>query len=307
MPPAAGNGTPGRHWGPRADPGWRSKQLSTRTSPWRYGFSAYGMPPEHFRTKALDLWNRGFRALEVFAVGDAVTPEVFGRYTEAIGGVRDETGFAISVHLPTTDCNPLARNRRVARGAVDSQRAGLEWAGSLGAKLAVLHLGSATARPAQPAGPSGPEYFGRSWEQARAVLRELAEAADVAGVTLTVENLIGPSELATRPAHMLELLDHPDLEGVGLTVDLSHAQLSGWDPAEFLRIVAPRLRHVHANDTDGQGDRHWPLGRGQLALGPVMAELRRLGFAGTLLLEVDAPPEELDHNRGLCEALAAEA
>lgn len=275
-----------------------------RGARWRYGFSAYPHPEaEAFRTKCLTLLRGGFAAMEVFAVGDVVDPEAFARYTEAIRGVVAASRAHLSVHLPTTDCNPLSRNRRVRQGALESQKAGIAWAGALGAELAVLHLGSTAVRTQTPSGPAS-TYFGGAWDLARSVLRELAHCAEEAGLALTVENLIGAGDVPTHPDHLLDLLDDPGTAGVGVTVDLSHALLAGWEPADYLRRVAPRVRHVHANDTDGQADRHWPLGEGRLAWRQAVAALREIGFPGTLLLEVDAPAEVLGANRAGIAAAA---
>lgn len=245
--------------------------------------------------------------MEVFAIGDAVSPARLDAYSRAIRHVREQSGARLSVHLPTTDCNPLARNRRVARAAVDSQRAGLEWAAEIGARTAVLHLGSVSGLQPSPAGTTAQDHFGAAWERARAVLAELAACARSQGITLTVENLIGASEVATLAEHLLALVDGPDLGEVGITVDLSHAVLSGEDPGALIAAVAPRLRHVHANDTDGVADRHWPLGQGVVPLAAAVDALTRADFAGTLVLEIDSPADVLLANRELVARLAGEA
>ena len=273
---------------------------------WRYGFSAYAShDSDAFGAKCLRLLADGFEAMEVFAIGDAVPPAFFDAYTEAIARVRAQAPVRLSVHLPTTDCNPLARNRRVRRGAIDSQRAGLEWAARIGAELAVLHLGSAPPRRPSPPGTSAADHYGPAWAVAIEVLGELTAEAARTGIRLTVENLIGPGEVAAHPDYLLDLLAGAEMGAVDVTCDLSHALLAGWDPGDFIRRVGPRLRHIHANDTDGQGDRHWPLGRGVLDLAPAVRAAREAGFAGTWLLEVDAPVEVLLANRAAVAAIAA--
>ncbi len=270
---------------------------------WTYGFSAYAnLPPEAFRRRCLGLLAGGFGALEVFAVGDIIDATTFDLYTEAIGAVVAESGASLSVHLPTTDVNPLARNRRVAQASLESQKAAIAWAGQIGATLAVLHLGSAPGVLGSPQG-RGDERFGRFWKLSQTTLADLAACARSHRVHLTIENLIGPREVAASPDLLTELLETPGCEDVGLTVDLSHALLGGYDVAAFVRQVAPRLWHVHANDTDRQGDRHWPLGQGQLPLAQAVDALRAVGFAGTFLLEIDGPAELLQRSRQTVEAL----
>jgi sugar phosphate isomerase/epimerase len=265
--------------------------------PWRYGFSAYpNLEREAFLRRCQSLFASGFSALEAFAVGDVMAPVPFAQYSEAVSHVVCDTGAMLSVHLPTTDVNPLARNRRVRRASIDSQRAGIRWAGQLGASLCVLHLGQVPAVFGDPQAV-GAVRFGEFWGIAAEVLAELQGCAREHGVLLTVENLIGPREVAASADRLLELLAQPGCEGVGITVDLSHALLAGSPVGDFVRAIGTRLCHVHANDTDGQTDRHWALGTGQLRLPSALRELRLLGFAGTLVLEIDGSVETLKDSR----------
>lgn len=265
--------------------------------PWRYGFSAYpNLDRDAFVHRCQSLLASGFSALEAFAVGDVMDPVPFAHYTEAIAQVVRDTGASLSVHLPTTDVNPLSRNRRVRRAAIDSQRAGLRWAAELGASLCVLHLGQAPAVFGDP-NAVGAVRFGPFWGLAVEVLAELNGCAHEHGVLLTIENLIAPREVAASADRLLELVDQPGCAGVGITVDLSHALLAGGGVGDFVRAIGTRLAHVHVNDTDGQMDRHWALGTGQLRLPAAVPELGRLGFHGTLVLEIDGPVETLQDSR----------
>jgi len=269
---------------------------------WTYGFSAYAnLPPEPFVQRCLTLLGNGFGAMEVFAVGDMLEPTAFEQYSRSIAQVCSQIPVSLSVHLPTTDVNVLARNRRVAEASLESQRQAIRWAQSLGARLAVLHLGTAAGVSGSP-GAAGPQRFGRFWPQAQAALADLAACAQQSNVLLTIENLIGPAEVAASPDHLLALLESPGCQGVRLTVDLSHALLAGYALTDFLPEVSPSMVHIHANDTDLQGDRHWPLGQGVLPLREAADTLCTLGFSGTFLLEIDGPVDVLQNSRLQVEA-----
>ncbi len=268
----------------------------TRTA-WRYGFSAYpNLPPEALRARCLRLLGSGFSSMEAMAAGDLLPEAEFHAYAETLRALAAETGAGLSVHLPTTDVNPLARNRRVRDASVEAQHAGLTWAAEIGATLAVLHPGQAGGASGQAAIRSGP-----AWAQACDLLQDLSAHGRRLGVELTVENLIGPREVVSDPDLLLELC-----EAVGLqaTVDFSHALLAGGEPADFTRRVGRRLRHVHLNDTDGAADRHWPLGRGVLPVAECAAALTATGFTGTVVLEMDGPAEVVADSRARFEAAA---
>lgn len=96
-----------------------------------------------------------------------------------------------------------------------------------------------------------------------------------------------------------EAVGQPPVEAA---VDRSRALLAGAPPEVLTRQLAPRPCHVHANDTDGTADRHWPLGRGILRLQPCVAARVDCHFAGTGGLEMDGPVEVLGPSRGLIEA-----
>jgi sugar phosphate isomerase/epimerase len=257
---------------------------------WRYGFSVYpNLPPAALRERCLRILDAGFEWMEAMAAGDLLAEADFLAYGETLRAVAAETGAGLSVHLPTTDVNPLARNRRIRQASIEAQRAGLAWAAELGASLAVLHPGQVGGAADQAAIRSGP-----AWAQASGLLRELAACGRDLGVELTIENLIGPREVVSDPGLLVELCREV---GLRATIDFSHALLAGHPPDAFTRQLAGLLRHVHLNDTDGASDRHWPLGRGVVPAAACAQALAEIGFDGVVVLEMDGPPEVVADSR----------
>src|SRR5690606_30325967 len=53
-----------------------------------------------------------------------------------------------------------------------------------------------------------------------------------------------------------------------------------------LRAALPYVRSVHASDTEGGSDAHWPLGRGAIDWRRVLEVLEEAGYDGGFVLEV---------------------
>ena len=145
---------------------------------------------------------------------------------------------------------------------------------ALGAKFANLH----------------PDPVTRAFPRTEAIaanaeaVSELAEAAAARALTLMVENL-GPG-FGTVEA-LAPLLDaHP---AARFHLDVAHAHLGGDRLHELLTAFGDRLVHVHVSDNVGVDDLHLPLGAGSIVWPAVIEALKRIGYDGTVTLEVFSP------------------
>src|SRR5439155_1179818 len=118
-------------------------------------------------------------------------------------------------------------------------------------------------------------------------IRELQSVARDCDVGLMIENLPGSFNTV---AQLSELLDQaPDL---GLHLDIGHANLlvERNTTDEILAAFGTRLRHVHLHDNKGgESDLHMPLGSGTIDVRHYMRSLQRIGYDGTITLEVFTP------------------
>ena len=110
---------------------------------------------------------------------------------------------------------------------------------------------------------------------------ELARAAAARGLTLMVENV---GRAFGTVAALAPLLDaHP---AVRFHLDVGHAHLAGGTTGELLAAFGNRLAHVHVSDNFGADDLHLPLGAGSVVWRDAVDGLRRVGYDGTVTLEV---------------------
>jgi sugar phosphate isomerase/epimerase len=131
-------------------------------------------------------------------------------------------------------------------------------------------------------------------------LAELLPFARENGVGLMVENLPGDFNTARELGELLDPL--PEL---GLHLDIGHANLLVPQSTveELLTGYGTRLRHVHLHDNKGgAADLHLPLGTGSVDLRSAVRQLQRIGYNGTITLEVFTPdPHHLAYSRDLLQ------
>jgi inosose dehydratase len=152
------------------------------------------------------------------------------------------------------------------------------------------------------------ELTDEQWEHVAHGLELVGEAAAREGIRHVLHPHWGTLvEQADDVRRVLEI------SAVGFCVDTGHLTLGGFDPLELAQANSERVGHVHLKDVDAgvaeklragsvelvaavQQGLFRPLGAGDVAVGAVVTELERSGYAGWYVLEQDvailgAPPE----------------
>jgi len=232
----------------------------------------------------------GRRDLEI---QDAFQPETLDGdwqpVLERARGLLDGHQGRLGIHGPFDGLTLMSRDPQV-RGLV-SQRlcTGLELAAALGATHMVVH--------------SPFQFFGSPWvphaagtgrsEQialVHATLEKVVPFAEAINCTLMIENI-----LDRHPQPLLELIRSFDSPHVQMSLDTGHAlithRLGGPPPDQWVREAGTLLGHLHVQDTDGHGDRHWAPGDGELNWFALFEALRELPHRPRLLLELRQPQD----------------
>jgi D-erythrulose 1-phosphate 3-epimerase len=175
----------------------------------------------------------------------------------------------------------------------------LEFAAACGATVAGGHLGSLSA-----ADFALPERREELWGDLERALDHLRHAAGRNGIeTLLVENMACAREPSTRQ-QVRRLLSDADADraAVALCLDIGHQVVPGTsdeerDPYAWLRALGSRSAVVHLQQSDSEGDHHWPFTARYNALGRIEPDrvLSALGDARpALIIEVIPPFEAAD-------------
>ncbi len=184
-----------------------------------------------------------------------------------------KAGLTYSVHGPFGYTGIWDLDEAERLKALDEHRRHLEASAEIGAGLYVVHP---DWRPeVKPRDPDVVAQLDRSFETLFAWQDELA-------VQIAVENMPGAGRSHfTHPGDL-------DLHGLGLTLDVGHASISGCLD-EWLDDPRAPLRHLHVHDNHGEGDDddpHLGLGAGVVDVAAVMAAARAAG--ASVILEHDS-------------------
>lgn len=129
-----------------------------------------------------------------------------------------------------------------------------------------------------------------------ATLGPVVKRAEEEGVTLVIENITD-----LNPARRAHLASSFESEAVAVSIDTGHAQLAhrsmSAPPVDhYVKAAGEQLAHVHLQDADGFGDRHWAIGRGNIPWHAVFEAIAALEARPHLVLELanhDQIPESV--------------
>ena len=168
---------------------------------------------------------------------------------------------------------------------------------------AAAELGAAVVNVGPGGSSDKPDDLGRSID----TLARMAEKAEPFGVVLCVKAHVGAAIWNTPTTlRAMSLIDSP---AFGIDMDPSHVHRAGEVPAEALKHVIQRVRHVHIRDCAGVGPSPGPpesqaCGRGDIDLLAYMRVLVEAGYEGPVNLEViGANGYDLEQ----CAVIAAES
>lgn len=208
----------------------------------------------------------GFDGVELMVTSDGATRSVDAT---RVLSARYELPV-LSVHAPVLLLSQLAwgRDQRV------KLEKSAELAHALGAPTVVAH----------------PPF---RWQRGYAAefVGAVGEIAARTGIQIAVENMF-PWRIAGRGRDVYAPGWDPTISGYdAMTLDFSHASLSGRDSLTLARAMGARLRHVHLCDgSGGDGgflDEHLIPGRGTEPVAEVLALLAASGFDGSVIAEIN--------------------
>lgn len=113
------------------------------------------------------------------------------------------------------------------------------------------------------------------------------------GVTVAVENMFPWNLTGSGQRMYLPGINPVEMDCDSITLDFSHAALSGDDALEMAKAAGSRLKHVHLCDGEAPGgsnklwDEHLEPGRGGQPVAATLDYLRESGFSGHVVAEVN--------------------
>ncbi|KYH36197.1 MAG: hypothetical protein AYL30_008130, partial [Candidatus Hecatellales archaeon B24] len=125
-------------------------------------------------------------------------------------------------------------------------------------------------------------------------VRILLKKAENLGVHLAIENMPkGDWPLLSTVEEFEAFFSERSLEGLGLALDVGHAQTVGQVEA-FIRKFKGKISHIHLHDNFGDEDSHLKIGNGIIDWPSTLKALKKASFSGYLIVEsVQEPYESL--------------
>ena len=212
----------------------------------------------------------GYEGWEIVADGSyrLDNPENIARIADVIGSLQ----LGITVHAPYADLNLATLNYPIWRESVRQVctciRHASEWTDRV-----TIHPGYLS-----PVGKIMPE---RAWQQQKEALVEIGSVASDHSVLACLENMIGIREFLCRmPEELAGMVE--GIEGIGITIDIGHANTVGL-VSEFLPFLSA-ASHLHVHDNHGVHDEHLPLGTGTIDWDIVGKSIAR-DYSGIVVVE----------------------
>ena len=122
--------------------------------------------------------------------------------------------------------------------------------------------------------------------------RIVREVGEKTGIEICVENMF-PWKIAGKSLKAYAPSPDPlDLDVAAMTLDFSHASLSGRDSLEMAMAMGDRLRHIHLCDGTKSADEgnifdeHLAPGRGTQPVAETLQYLATSGWSGSVVAEV---------------------
>jgi len=175
--------------------------------------------------------------------------------------------------------DPSAPDESARRFAADTFRSEGELALALGGPLVVVHC--ATIRRE---GVSMEERARRLTQLKKSIV-DLGRFGQEIGVRYAFENLPGYHALGSDVAELAGILRELRVPNTGMCFDTGHANMV-CDPVAVLKDAADQLIYLHLSDNSGEGDEHEMPTYGTIRTDALGSELNRVGYRGTMLLEV---------------------
>lgn len=112
-------------------------------------------------------------------------------------------------------------------------------------------------------------------------LKPIVDMAARYGLTVVFENFKAPFDLVSTHLRLVE-----EVPGLQLHLDFGHTNLGRDDGEAFCSRLGRHIKHVHFSDNRETDDHHMPLGVGTIDWKKAVSCLKRIGYDGTITLEV---------------------
>lgn len=199
--------------------------------------------------------------------------ELNGKTIKQLKNLASINGLNFAVHAPFSSINLAEANQILREKFVWFMKKSLKKAYKLEARIWIVHPGRLT--------PFTYFFPEKAWEAQISSLNILAKEANLTGINLVVENMIGDFTLFKSVKDGLKILENS--ENVGICLDVGHANLTK-NLDNFLRKIS-KIQHIHVHDNNGFEDEHLPAGEGTVNWKKLQKWFKTTNYNGWVVAE----------------------
>ena len=214
------------------------------------------------------------------------------RRVKALNETAQSHGFKYTLHCPFADINIASPSKPMLNASLKRLTKSMAYAAQLNVELWVLHPGLITGITMF--------YPGTDWTQNVKSIRALHKTAKENGLRIAIENLPKKyGSIMKTPEDFSRLYKETGLTDIGIVLDTGHANLET-QTEPFLTQLPDKIFELHLSDNMGEQDQHLGIGYGKIDWQNFAQNLKRINFAGTVMVEsVYNVPESLTKLRQL--------
>jgi len=233
----------------------------------------------------------GFEGVEIWSSPIDFWPSVVTH--EEINTIKSfakDYGLALAIHFCYGSNNLADLNQEHLQVCMEQLKETIRLGHSIGAGIVVIHPGTIPDfLPYHKTDHLNPSLAFTSLkkdavERFKKSLAIIAAFAESKEVIVGLENL-GYKETSIQSSHedLREWVDWVGSPSLQLTLDMGHANLEG-GVEKGIKVLGPRIKHIHLNDNNGVTSKHGELGTGTIDWKAHALFLK--SFEGMLSLEV---------------------
>jgi len=259
-------------------------EINAHVEKWKIGFHTWSFASIPLEAALKHIRNAGFTEVEINADKIHLDPRVFPSLKlSRLKNLLDDLGLhPNSVHAPISGVDLSTQSPDIRKQSVDLLAKTLEYCRAIECPIMVMHPNHSDSLPL------GAEAMKKNSIEA---IGEVMEKAEELGVKVAIENMIdvGGGRFGSRVSDLKEIIKSVGSPYLGICFDTGHTNLlAGSDVSIGEEIVqaGEYLWTLHVHDNDGERDRHWPPGEGSIDWSQVIGSLRKVGYKGVFMMEI---------------------
>ncbi len=149
-----------------------------------------------------------------------------------------------------------------------------------------------------PGRPGNAQATEKHWDRFRRAMDIIIPVAEAEGVKLAIETHLG--HLSDSIETAARCLDSGSTEILGVNLDFCNIRTCKEDPVDAIERFSDRIYLTHVKDSlfSTESGEYVPMGQGKMDYGPILAQLRAIGYGGYLSVECLYPQAKKEDPRG---------